>query len=60
MALAVAFMSAGCHFPHFDDVKTQIHDVNNSDINNIRKHEPNNYPTCFDTQDNPSYCSDGG
>ena len=60
MALAVAFMSAGCEFPHFDDVRTNVHDYQNSDVNNIYKHRPQDYPTCSDAQGNPSYCDDGG
>ena len=63
VALALAVASAGCEFPHIKPpaVREKIHNFNNSDLNNMRKHAPGgDSPTCSGDQGDPWYCNDDG
>ncbi|HEX3957922.1 MAG TPA: hypothetical protein VHZ03_14990 [Trebonia sp.] len=62
MALAVVFTSAGCRFPHIDipEIHAKVHDINNSDLNNLRKHRPRvEQQGCSGSPADPWYCNDG-
>jgi hypothetical protein len=61
MALALAFVSAGCNLPHVKvpHVPDKVHDFNDSDFNNIRKHGSveRDRRLCHDDQGYPYDCN---
>jgi hypothetical protein len=61
MALALIFASAGCGPPHIKipEIRAKVHDINNSDLGNLRKHAPTRQ-ICYNDQGYPYYCDDGG